>query len=261
MQKPTSKLRITFFVLIILVIIAIVSYFGKTIGLQQSANINNLKNKTLSGSSQTASLTNDYAEVIGQAQVDYSRVPTGSVAYCDLDTLQRSQCAYGNLTHSLFLKEQQEDRALITVNPTGWTKNKKVTIPALSNIPESKPYNGWFWNRSHLVADSLGGEPIKENLVTGTRTQNVGSTQTEGEFSGGMAYTERLARNYLKAQKDDSCPLYYAATPQYVNNELIPRTVIVDILDCNGSINMRVKVYNTANEYNIDYHNGSFRHK
>lgn len=35
-------------------------------------------------------------------------------------------------------------------------------------------YVGDFWNRSHLIADSLGGDALRVNAVTGTRTQNVG---------------------------------------------------------------------------------------
>ena len=105
-----------------------------------------------------------------------------------------------------------------------------------------------MWNRSHLLADSLGGDPIAVNLVTGTRTQNVGSTQI-----GGMAHTEELAREYLDTHDGNACPLYYAAMPNYVGAEAVPRTVTVDIQSCDKSIDERVEVANTANGWTIDY--------
>jgi DNA-entry nuclease len=112
--------------------------------------------------------------------------------------------------------------------------------------------------RHALVADSLGGDATLQNLVTGTRTQNVGSTQVDGQFAGGMAYTELIARDYLDSPAAKNCPLYYAATPVYTGDELLPRTVNVDVLACNSSIDMRVVVDNAAKGWALDYSDGSF---
>lgn len=204
---------------------------------------------------------NDYYAVLGDAHREYQPTMPGQVEYCELDNLNRPACAYGEITKSLYEDEKAQERENINVDPTGWPgNNQKVTIPAI-NHPGSKDYNGWFWNRSHLIADSLGGAATKENLITGTRTQNVGSTQVNGQYSGGMAYTERLTREYLTSQLDDSCPVYYAAKPVYQDDELIPRSVIVDIQSCDKSLNSRVEVSNTANNYVIDYQTGSFVQK
>lgn len=200
----------------------------------------------------------DYVVVLGDAERVYEPSSAGVVEYCPLDSLGRTVCAYGELTASLRDAAKNTGRQDITVDPSGWPRdNGESTIPALADVEGSKDYNGWFWNRSHLVADSLGGDAVVENLVTGTRTQNVGSAQTQGQYSGGMARTELIARDYLDSQHDDSCPLYYAATPQYQGDELIPRSVRVDVLSCDGSINVAVEALNAANGWSIDYFTGA----
>ncbi|MGN7186977.1 DNA/RNA non-specific endonuclease [Microbacterium enclense] len=202
--------------------------------------------------------TGDYYQVRGAAVVDYAPVRTGDVEYCPLDSLGRAVCAYGKLTTALRTSAEARGRQTIAVDPAGWGHNAETTIPANPDVAGSKSYKGYFWNRSHLVADSLGGDPTAQNLVTGTRTQNVGSTQTNGDFAGGMAYTESIARQYLDAGNGDGCPLYYAAKPQYTGAELIPRTVSVDIRSCDKQIDMHVVVENTARSFTIDYGTGGF---
>lgn len=188
----------------------------------------------------------DYYQVDGQAQRSYKDAKEGQITYCDLDSLGRPTCAYSLLTTDMRQKAKARGRQHIDINPTGWPKhNQKVTI-----TDGSQSYTGWFWNRSHMIADSLGGDPVKENLVTGTRTQNVGISSAH---NGGMAYSETKARSYLDNQAHASCPLYYAVTPNYNGNELIPRTVTVDIESCDKSISEHVTVPNTANGYTIDY--------
>lgn len=199
----------------------------------------------------------DYFTVLGPAVIEHSPAP-GEVAYCPLDAHNRATCAYGSLTPQVREDAQRRGRQNINVDPAGWPSNTEVRIDALPNVESSKSYSGWLWNRSHLLADSLGGEAVRENLVTGTRTQNVGSTQTGGQYSGGMAYPELTARDWLDAQFDESCPLYYAATPVYEGDELIPRTVLVDVQSCDQEVDMRVEVSNTALGFTIDYADGSF---
>lgn len=198
----------------------------------------------------------DYYSVTGTAQRDFSTVP-GSVEYCEPDELDRAVCAYGELTADTRQAAQDRGRQDITVDPVGWGHNTEVTIPALDGVEGSVDYHGWMLNRSHLLADSLGGTPTADNLVTGTRTQNVGSVNN----SGGMAYTEIIARDYLDGNTGvdaNQCPLYYAASPNYTGDELLPRTVTVDIQSCDQSIDERVEVDNTANGYALNYADGSY---
>lgn len=200
-----------------------------------------------------ASSDDDYFSVTGTAQRNHE-IADGEVDYCELDDLDRAVCAYGELTAETRTDAQARGRQSINVDPAGWPEdNGKVTIPALDSVDGSKEYNGWMWNRSHMLGDSLGGDPTAENLVTGTRTQNVGSAGN----AGGMAYTETIARDYLDSAAAKDCSLYYAATPNYEGNELLPRTVTIDIQSCDKSIDERVVVDNTANGFAIDYMNGS----
>lgn len=71
---------------------------------------------------------------------------------------------------------------------------------------------------------------------------------------GGMAYTETLARDWLDAHPDGT--IVYMATPNYQGDELLPRTVTVDIRTSDGAIDQHVTVYNTADGYGIDYLHG-----
>jgi DNA-entry nuclease len=132
---------------------------------------------------------------------------------------------------------------------TGWGHNAKVRIPSANG---TKDYNGYMFNRSHLIADSLGGDPIRANLVTGTRCQNVGNNDN----AGGMAYAEEIARNYLDTHRGGW--IYYAATPVYVGDEMVPRSVYVDIKSDDCSIDAHIEVFNVANGYAIDYMTGEF---
>jgi DNA-entry nuclease len=195
----------------------------------------------------------DYFTITGPAKVEHEDAKTGEITYCPLDRLDRATCAYGELTKRTYGRSEKD-----LPDPAGWGSNGDVDIPALDGVEGSTPYFGWFWNRSHLIADSLGGDPVAENLVTGTRMQNVGSTKIHGQYAGGMAHTELIARDYLQSSASDGCPLYYAATPTYHGDELVPRTVAVDIRSCDGSIDQHVEVSNTAASYAIDYSTGSF---
>ena len=177
----------------------------------------------------------DYYQVDGQAQRSYKDAKEGQITYCDLDSLGRPTCAYGLLTTDMRKAAKARGRQHIDVNPTGWPKhNQKVTI-----TDGSQSYTGWFWNRSHMIADSLG---------------------ISSAHNGGMAYSETKARSYLDNQAHASCPLYYAVTPNYNGNELIPRTVTVDIESCDKSISEHITVPNTANGYTIDYNTAEISH-
>lgn len=182
----------------------------------------------------------------------------GQINYCPLDEFSRSVCAYGLLTNEMRATAKAEGRTQNLPNPKGWPKNSEVDIPALENISESKNYHGWFWNRSHLIADSLGGEAIVENLVIGTRTQNVGSTNIGGQYAGGMAAPEKIARDYLDSPQAKNCPLYYATTAHYEGSQMIPVATTVELDNCDNTVNRRFVIPNIANGFDIDYNTGTF---
>lgn len=191
----------------------------------------------------------NYYTVRGKAKT--TSIKAGKVTYSQLDSLGRTQAVTAKVTYKMVKDSEgwREDMPTEADTISGWGHNTTVSV-SLSN---GRTYNGYAYNRSHLLADSLGGHAIKRNLITGTRTQNVGNN--DYYHPGGMAYTETLARNYLYSHKKGW--VYYRATPVYKGNELVARSVYVDIKSDDGSINKRVEVYNAMRGYTVNYKTGT----
>lgn len=188
----------------------------------------------------------NYNETIGKAEFQY---PTGSgTTYGDLDELQRPTYAKARITKDLFEKEKLEKRESINVDPCGWPEtNSKVEV---TNI-DGSVYRGYFWNRSHMIADSFGGKAIKENLITGTRGQNVGSRSN----NGGMAYLETKIRKYFT--DGNTGYVDYEVVNVYDNDELLPKYSICNAKSSDLKIDEKVVVYNSANGFDINYYDAS----
>ena len=205
--------------------------------------------RTLTPTTWDADLYPDYYRVAGTAVVDEELQP-GEVRYAPLDELGRAGRAVACVTYDLMdAGSSRERKDMSDLHPAGWGHNEEVSIP----MPSGKSYRGALFNRSHLLAKSLGGEEVLENLVTGTRTQNVGDNRGD---DGGMAYTESLARDWLRDHPEGT--VYYAATPVYEGDELLPRSVFVDVRSSDGSLDLEVEVYNAARGFSIDYETGEF---
>lgn len=190
----------------------------------------------------------DYYLVAGSSGLDPETFnQTSNFAYSEKDELGRSGQARATITSKdVFDSLGHRDEFEKGDNPSGFPeKNLKVHIQTTTGL-----YKGWFYNRSHLIADSLGGVAESYNAITGTRMQNVGNRSN----TGGMQYIERKCVDYLK--KHRSVKLYYQATPYYRGDELIPRTIEVKALTSDGAINETVITYNTAKGFTIDYHTG-----
>ena len=206
-----------------------------------------------SGSDYDESKFPDMYEVLGEAEIDERKFSTTySYSHDDLD---RTTTAYGLVNYKAVM-DSKGWRADFEPNsePSGWYKgkesnNKKVSV----KLPTGKIYNGYFYNRSHLIADSLGGRSYKYNVVTGTRQQNVGNNG-----NGGMQYIEKKVVDYVEKTKNN---VYYSVEPYYEGNELVPLYVIVNAKSDDGVINEKVKVFNNASGYEINYSDGSFTKK
>ncbi|MBM6773993.1 DNA/RNA non-specific endonuclease [Olsenella profusa] len=191
----------------------------------------------------------EYYRVLGPAVVSDEPAP-GEARYEGLDDLGRTGAVTATVTYDMMEAGSDRERADISdIHPSGWGHNEEVDIP----MPDGTSYHGYLFNRSHLLAKSLGGADAAENLVTGTRTQNVGDNHGQ---DGGMAYAEGLAREWLRAHPDGT--VYYRATPVYVGSELVPRSVVVDVRSSDGSLDQEVEVFNAATGFKIDYATGAF---
>lgn len=209
----------------------------------------------------------EYYRIDGAAIVEHPDIQAGNIEYGGFDAYGRATWAAGVITHDM-VAESAGWRADFTAdaskNIAGWGHNQEVDI----EVPGGETYHGWLFNRSHLVADSLGGydhvyapdgtidreksKSERKNLVTATRTQNVGAN----DGKGGMAFCENIATRYLSKHKDGT--VYYSAIPVYSGNELLPRSVFVDMKSDDGSINMHVETYNAAKGYTINYADGTW---
>lgn len=188
----------------------------------------------------------DYYTVTGAAAYDPAVVPE-TVAYLPLDRLGRATGVVACITgaqRAVARDDTRDDDDAVDDDPVGWPQDNLIAV--VPGITE-RDYKGYLWNRSHLLAHSLGGNAARENIVAGTRCMNVGQRDNRG----GMAYCESQARDYL-----DSHPngwLYYAVTPAYEGSELICRGLWIDMRSDDASIDQRVFVFNAANGYQIDY--------
>lgn len=192
----------------------------------------------------------DYYAENGPAVIDELKFPEkGNINYTGKDSLGRTLAVYGTITYKMVEKSANETRPNFKNgdNPSGWTKNKKATVETSTGN-----YEGWFWNRSHLIADRLGGEATSNNAITGTRMQNVGNRSN----TGGMVYIEEIATNYLKDHKNKF--LYYSAEPIYNGDELIPRYVVVNAKSEDGTLDKQVITFNYQQGFTINYNNGTF---
>jgi DNA-entry nuclease len=210
-------------------------------------------------SSWNSSEAPNYYAVTGKANLPSDLVAPGKVDYQGLDSLGRTGYAHANITEKMIADsagwrapfDDTANNISGWKNPTtGRSNNGKTSIV----LDTGKTYHGYFYNRSHLVADSLGGAPTRTNLITGTRMQNVGDNSSK---PGGMAYTESQVRDYMKIHKDVTTAYY--ATPVYKGNEIVPRGVTVDVRTSDGAIDEHVVVWNYANGHTIDYTTGAWK--
>ena len=177
-------------------------------------------------------------------------IETDDVFYQKDDT-GYTQFVYAKIGPKLMKKARSKRTDISDEYPRGWPeKNQVVTV----QFPTGVNYKGWFWNRSHMLAHSLGGDDDVRNLTTGTRAQNVG----DNKYGGGMQYTENLARQFMKFHKD--AYILYSVENLYKNNsDIIPYASEVNIKSSDGSIDEKVFVYNIMPGYEIDYSsNGLF---
>lgn len=223
-----------------------------------------------------------FPDYVTEVQVELDRssilakeVAAGSIYYDELDDFGRSGIAYGVITKDMVDNSKGErEKFERNSEPSGWYRwfnknsgeeisermasvSSKRGVERKSNnektsiaMPNGKVYNGYFYNRSHQIADALGGRAYRNNLVTGTRFQNVGNN----DGNGGFRYVEKIA---IKQVENSNTPLHYFVKPYYVGSELVPRGSLIVMFNDEGFEKIHY-VFNEADGYTIDYSNGSF---
>lgn len=161
----------------------------------------------------------------------YQPRDAGQITYCEPDAYNRPTCAYGLLTQANVQAGANYQRTEITIDPTGWSTQN----------PE--------WLKTPLISPALGGDIQKNNLIPATRI-----------YRKNLDEIEQKAKDYVSNSGNAQCPLYYAITPNYTGDELIPRTVTIDIESCDHVLSERHTLYNVtvfwSTQEAINYHTG-----
>lgn len=156
------------------------------------------------------------------------------IEFSELDALGRPGPAQATL--SMQTTRPSQGRGSINVDPVGFN-NKQYTRE------NGKSY--WLYNRSHLIAYTFwdGEIDIAENLVTGTEQMNQ-------QY---MVEYEDLVRQTLRnGQK-----VMYRVTPNYLERELLPRSLSLEMLSEDGTLNQTVTIFNIQDHVHIDYATGA----
>ena len=172
----------------------------------------------------------------------------GTITYCEPDHLRRPTCAYALLTPENREVGKNYQRQEIAFDPTGWPSSNT----ALDN---SEP----FWAKTPMIGTQLGGDITPDNTITGTQRLNESDYAHEGDSRDGLRYAEYLAKTYLDDPYNEQCPLYYAVTPHYVDDELIPRNITIDIESCDQTLSKHMTIENVVANHAINYHTGETR--
>ena len=221
-------------------------------GIEQYDNGNTSATQTTTGSYEpteyNAELYPDMYRIDGKAIIPQNDLQPGDIEYT-YDKSTKTQYVHALLSYENYEYGKRDRESINGIDPIGGpNKNGETSV----TFSDGTTYNGWFWNRSHLLGHALGGADEEKNLVTGTRAQNVG----KNNMNGGMQFAEETARDYLANHKDGT--LYYFVTPVYLDDENIPRSVFVDMRSDDDSIDMHIEVFNTMPGYDINYVDGTW---
>jgi hypothetical protein len=101
----------------------------------------------------------NYYKVTGRAKVG-KRPARGKMKYSKLDKRGRTRTAVGTITYKLVKRSAGWRESMdSSCDPSGWGHNGRAQYTASDGQIR---YHGYFWNRSHLIADSLGGHAVRQ---------------------------------------------------------------------------------------------------
>lgn len=168
---------------------------------------------------------------------DYDHEP-GWEYYSPLDSLGRE--GYAMALTSYANMNFDERPSISQYYPSGWKQER---------YDSSLVDGGWIYNRSHIFGRQLGGDDIRNNLMTGTRMFNA-------DASGGMVAFENMVADHMKEYRDHE--VLYRVTPDFGGDNLLAYGVLVesDCLDCDDSADFCVYIHNIQPGIVIDYSTG-----
>lgn len=167
--------------------------------------------------------------------------------YSELDNLKRPGYAIAMAGKETMPTEDREPS--ITYNPIGWVQ---------------KQYdNSHLYERCHIIAYQITAENTnKKNLFTGTKALNAGRGLAPKNKNNAMTLYENLVAQYLKKNPDKH--VLYRATPIHVNDELVPRGILLEAIsveDKGEEIMFNMLLFNYQPGIEIDYKTGNSKRK
>lgn len=181
-----------------------------------------------------------YTEINGNrpnfSSSDISRAESNTYLYDGLDERGRAGTILAVVGPNTLEEASRAD--ISGIYPSGWRDNK------YEGISGSQPNN--LYNRSHLLARSMGGENNEENLVTGTTYMN----QT------GMRSFEDKVLDYVKRTGNH---VLYRVTPIFKGDNKVCSGVQMEaysIEDSGQGVSFNVYCYNVQPGIGINYMTG-----
>ena len=156
-------------------------------------------------------------------------------SYSNLDSLNRPQVAYANISKDLMPKEKRGSIGM--VKPVGWHTVRYKGIDGR-----------YLYNRCHLIGFQLTGENAnRKNLITGTRYLNV----------DGMLPFENKVSDYIKKTNHH---VLYRVTPIYEGDNLLASGLEMEaysVEDHGQGISFHIYCYNVQPGIEINYKTGA----
>lgn len=169
-------------------------------------------------------------------EVEYLKAEEGYfIELAPLDELGRVRSNWGCFDYSHM---PTEDRTALSTNPTGWVQKKYEIVSG-----------GWLYNRSHIIGFQISGlNDNSLNLMTGTRAFNASESS--------MLTYENLTANHMRENHEHH--VLYRVSPEFGDDNLLAYGVLMesDCLECDGSADYCVFVYNMQPGITIDYRTG-----
>ncbi len=192
----------------------------------------------------------DYYTVLGYSAAPVRAGGRGVVEYCPVDGPRRATCAYGELTSTLRATAQTRGRRRDHGRPGRVGPQTARSPSPRAGRPRLGAIQGLAVQPVAPGGRLLGGAAIAANLITGTRTQNVGSTKRAGQYAGGMAYPEAVARAYLDSDgAGDSARSTTPRPPSIRATSCCPAASSSTCVRCDGAaVDERVEVSNTPTD-------------
>ena len=170
------------------------------------------------------------------SSVDISRAESNTYLYDGLDNMGRARRVLAVVGPNTL--EDASDESVSNITPTGW---KQKSYERISGSQSTALYN-----RSHVLARSLGGENAAENIVTGTNYMN----------QIGMQENEKIVLDYVRRTGNH---VLYRVTPIYKGSNNVCSGVQMEaysIEDSGKGVCFNRYCYNVQPGIKINYYSG-----